>query len=203
MASPRKNTNEWKVDTEMVERLKQGDNLAYSELIARFKNQVAFIVRKMIRNPDDVDDLVMEIFGKVFKYIHSYKPEYSFKTWLFRIANNHSIDFIRKKSLQTTSLDSNPISDESDDSGLHSVIAGEHLSPEQIMESAQRHEYVRQAISQLKPLYKDLIKLRYFEEKSYEEITEELGIPMGTVKARLYRAKDLLETILGKNPSVD
>lgn len=185
----------------MVERLKNGDNKAYSELIARFKNQVTFIVRKMIRNQDDVDDLVMEVFGKVFRYIDSYKPEYPFKTWLYRIANNHSIDFIRKKSLLTSSLDNSPISSDDHDSGLYTIIDGNHLSPEEILESAQRHEYVRLAISQLKPLYKDLIRLRYFEEKSYDEISEELDIPMGTVKARLFRAKDLLESILGRNPA--
>jgi RNA polymerase sigma-70 factor (ECF subfamily) len=147
---------------------------------------------KMVNNSSDAEDLTIEAFGKAFKNIQQYTPNYAFSTWLFKIATNNCIDFIRKKKTTTVSLDQN---DEDTEKAPQDLMAPV-LDPEESMIKNQKKVMMREIVSKLKPRYRKLIELRYFQEFSYEEIAEELELPIGTVKAQLFRARELLFNIL-------
>jgi RNA polymerase sigma-70 factor (ECF subfamily) len=150
---------------------------------------------KMTNNPQDADDLTIEAFGKAFKNLRQYTPQYAFSTWLFKIASNNCIDFIRKKRMnESISLSLNEISEEGDD--LSDLLPATSRTPEEDIIRQQKIQVLRQIIDRLKPTYKKLIELRYYEEKSYEEISIELDLPIGTVKAKLFRAREFLYHVL-------
>ena len=125
----------------------------------------------------------------------TYTPQFAFSTWLFKIASNHCIDFLRKKRIKAISIHQAGRGDDGDEYEI--PIKDNQLNPEQQMQRNQSISNVRAVVDQLKPRYKRMIELRYFEEKSYEEIAEEMKLPLGTVKAQLFRAKDLLQGLLG------
>jgi RNA polymerase sigma-70 factor (ECF subfamily) len=149
---------------------------------------------KMVNNPYDAEDLTIEAFGKAFRNIESYTPRYAFSTWLFKIATNNCVDFIRKKQLAPTPLDH--LQDSMDNVTVN--IQSDLPDPEESLINHQKIEALKDIVSQLKPRYKSLIELRFYKEYSYEEISSELNLPIGTVKAQLYRAKTLLYNILIK-----
>jgi RNA polymerase sigma-70 factor (ECF subfamily) len=148
----------------------------------------------MTNDPVEADDLTIEAFGKAFRSLHLYTPTHAFSTWLFSIASNNCIDFIRKKRLQTISI--NNVCSELEDGQNDLPIASSNPTPEEEFITTQRVKIMHEVVQMLKPRYRRLVELRYFEEMSYEEISEELGLPLGTVKAQLYRARDLLYNIL-------
>lgn len=177
-------------DLELVNCALAGDQSAYATLMQAYRDNIYYLMMKMIKNPDDADDLTIEAFGKAFKRLASFNPEYAFSTWLFRIASNNAIDFMRKrKKSATLSLDAN--FDDEESSGSFDIKSGE-LNPEQELMKTQRIDQMRQFVSLLKPKYKVLVELRYLKEYSYEEIAEHLQLPLGTVKAQLFRARELL-----------
>lgn len=180
-----------KKDFLLVERaIKHEDQKAYAELMKRYRKSVFHLVLKMVRNPDEAEDLTIEAFAKAFKGLHKFNPEFTFSTWLFRIATNNCIDYIRKKRIQTTSID-NPLKDNDGDD--YSLDVKDHaLNPQDETIKQQKIEIMRTIVTKLPPKYQVLIKMRYFQELSYEEIAEELDFPLGTVKAQLHRAKELL-----------
>lgn len=181
-------------DLELVAKAKEGDQNAFSKLMARYRDSIFFMVLKMVHNRDDAEDLTIEAFGKAFNNIGNYSADFAFSTWLFKIATNNSIDFIRKKRLQTTSLDQ---TSKTDDGETTPISVQDHApDPEQSVIKEQRAQKIRDAIEQLSPKYRSLIELRYLDELSYEEIAEKLDLPLGTVKAQLFRAKDMLYNIL-------
>ncbi|MFN8287944.1 MAG: sigma-70 family RNA polymerase sigma factor [Chitinophagales bacterium] len=181
-------------DLELVAKAKSGDQVSFSKLMDRYRDSIYFMVLKMVHNRDDAEDLTIEAFGKAFNNISNYSADFAFSTWLFKIATNNSIDFIRKKRLQTTSLDQKTQTDEGE---ITPIAVKDHApDPEESMVKEQRAQKIRAAIEQLSPKYKTLIELRYLDELSYEEIAEKLDIPLGTVKAQLFRAKDMLYNIL-------
>ncbi len=181
-------------DLELVAKAKTGDQVSFSKLMDRYRDSIYFMVLKMVHNRDDAEDLTIEAFGKAFNNISNYSADFAFSTWLFKIATNNSIDFIRKKRLQTTSLDQKTQTDEGE---ITPIAVKDHApDPEESMVKEQRAQKIRAAIEQLSPKYKTLIELRYLDELSYEEIAEKLDIPLGTVKAQLFRAKDMLYNIL-------
>jgi len=150
---------------------------------------------KMTNNPLDADDLTIEAFGKAFKNLRQYTPDYAFSTWLFKIATNNCIDFIRRKKMnEAISLSLNEISEEGDD--ISDLLPATSRTPEEDIIRAQKIEMLRGIIDKLKPTYKKLIELRYYEEKSYEEICQEMDLPLGTVKAKLFRAREFLYHVL-------
>ena len=178
-------------DFRLVKRaLEKGDQQAYAELMDKYKESIYYMMLKMVQNADDADDLTIEAFGKAFKRLDQYAPSFAFSTWLFRIATNNCIDFIRKRKLQTMSIDKTY----DDEEGEQSMISLESkgLNPEQTFINEQKIKMMRKVVDQLKPRYKNLVVLRYFEELSYEEISEELNLPLGTVKAQLFRAREFL-----------
>jgi len=171
-----------------------GDQKAYASLMHNYKDSLYFMLLKMTNNPDDADDLTIEAFGKAFKKLEQYTPDYAFSTWLFKIASNNCIDFIRKKKKKTFSL--NMRSDDENSHELGDSIPSETLDPEERIIKTQKIEMMRDVVEKLKPHYRTLIELRYFKEYSYEEISKELDLPLGTVKAQLYRAREFLSNIM-------
>jgi RNA polymerase sigma factor (sigma-70 family) len=166
----------------------RGDEKAYSELTQKYQKPLYFHVRKMIRNPDFAEDLVQDIFLKAFKSLKNYKNDYAFSTWLYRIATNHTIDYLRKKKLETLSIHA----DDSDDTHATIQLADEDSFTDEPMIRRERKNKVHEAIDQLPEKYREVILKRHIEEKSYQEIAEEMDIPLGTVKAHIFRARELL-----------
>lgn len=174
--------------------VENGDQKAYAELMARYKDSIYFMLLKMVNNRDDADDLTIEAFGKAFKNIRQYTPDYAFSTWLFKIATNNCIDFIRKKRKMTFSLDRGIETDEGGEITMD--VRSNTPDPEEHMMKKQKVMMMRDVVERLKPRYKKLVELRYFQEKSYEEIAIELDLPLGTVKAQLFRAREFLYQIM-------
>jgi RNA polymerase sigma factor (sigma-70 family) len=166
------------------------DQQAYATLMKRYKKAVYFMILKMIRDADDAEDLTMEAFAKAFRNLERFKKDYTFSTWLFRIATNNAIDFIRKKKLKTMSLN-NSLSDDSGNAVNIDVEDGDNNPQDEFIRS-QRIEMVRIFVDKLPAKYRKLVQLRYFDELSYEEIAVELDKPLGTVKAQLHRSRELL-----------
>lgn len=183
-------------DYELVLLARQGDQKAYAELLKKYRNSVYFMVLKMVRNHDDAEDLTFEAFGKAFKNLDSYVPTNAFNTWLFKIATNNAIDFIRSNKLKNNvSLDKTDIDNESF-SLANSTFIADNNDPEEEMMKFQKNNLMRKIVDQLPVDYKEIIKLRYFDEKSYLEISNDLCLPLGTVKARLFRSRELLLGII-------
>ena len=172
----------------------QGDQRAYADLMRMYKEPIYLMLLKMTNNPTDADDLTIEAFGKAFSSLHLYTPTHAFSTWLFSIATNNCVDFIRKKKLQTVYLDD--MRTRVADDAYEYPIPSDADNPEQAIIEEQRVQMLRDVVKQLKPRYRQLVELRYFEELSYEEIAERLHLPLGTVKVQLFRARDLLHNIL-------
>ncbi|MBS0011259.1 MAG: sigma-70 family RNA polymerase sigma factor [Bacteroidales bacterium] len=185
-------------DLRLVNRAVEGDEKAFAELMNRYRDSIYYMLLKMVNNPSDADDLTIEAFGKAFKSIHLYTPSYAFSTWLFRIATNNCIDFIRKKKSAPTAIESQQ--DEQDDPA--SNLQSDSPGPEEEMMQKQKIKHLTNVVSQLKPKYRQLIELRYYKEYSYEEIANELNLPLGTVKAQIFRAKELLYNILNKTDNI-
>jgi len=172
----------------------EGNQKAYADLMNNYKDSIYFMLLKMTNNTDDADDLTIEAFGKAFKKLHQYTPDYAFSTWLFKIASNNCIDFIRKKKKLTLSIDRTFENQEG--SEMAQNIPAGVLDPEENFIKKQKVKLMREIVERLKPRYKSLIEMRYFQELSYEEIAEELKLPLGTVKAQLFRAREFLYNIL-------
>ena len=184
-------------DVELVNAAKSGDQSAYTAIMVRYREPIYYLVLKMIRNESDAEDISIEAFEKAFKKLEQYTPEYAFSTWLFRIATNHCIDFIRKKKLKTTSIDK--VIDDGEGEGMKIQIEGTSKDPEEKYIEQQKIELMREYVDKLEEPYKTLVTLRYFKEWSYEEIVNELGVPLGTVKAQLFRSRALLSDLMRKS----
>jgi RNA polymerase sigma factor (sigma-70 family) len=181
-----------KGDLLLVEQAKKGSEKAFASLMNRYRDSIYFMLLKMANNPSDAEDLTIEAFGKAFRSLDSYTPKFAFSTWLFKIATNNCVDFIRKKKLSPALFDHSQ-------ENLDNVtvnIQSDLPDPEESLINHQKIAALKDIINQLKPRYKALIELRYYKEYSYEEISSELKLPIGTVKAQLYRAKTLLYNIL-------
>ncbi len=183
------------IDYELVCRARENnDERAYAELMGKYRDSIFFMMLKMVKNSDDADDLTIEAFGKAFNRIHQYTPNYAFSTWLFRIATNNCIDFIRKNRMTTLSLDKN--FDDGEGGEISVEVRSDALDPEEKFERKQKIRIMRDIVAKLKPRYKELVVLRYFREYSYEEIAEETDLPLGTVKAQLFRAREQLYKLM-------
>jgi len=166
------------------------DEKAFAKLLQRYKRPVYHMILKMVRNVDDAEDLTIESFAKAFRSLHRFKKDYTFSTWLFRIATNNTIDFIRKKKLNTLSIDNTFTDDEGQSVSID--VEDENLNPQDETIKKQKVELMQFFVEKLPPKYQKLVRLRYFNELSYEEIAEELEAPLGTVKAQLHRARELM-----------
>jgi RNA polymerase sigma-70 factor (ECF subfamily) len=185
-----------KQDLELVELARMGKQSAYADLMDRYRDSIYYMMLKMVRNADDADDLTIEAFGKAFSRLDQYSPSFAFSTWLYKIASNNSIDFIRKKRIQVTSMDSGYMND--DGERIQVDAKASSMNPEESIIHGQKVIHMRMLVSKLKPRYRVLVEKRYFDELSYEEIAEELQLPLGTVKAQLFRARDFLANMMEK-----
>ena len=180
----------------LVEAAKKGEQSAYAELMDRYRESIYYMMLKMVKNADDAEDLTLEAFGKAFNRIDQYSPSFAFSTWLFKIASNNCIDFIRKKRVQVLSMDSGI---QTSNGGTMRIDAKANVNnPEESLIYDQKVLHMRLLVSKLKPRYRELVEKRYFEELSYEEIAVELNLPLGTVKAQLFRARDFLANMMEK-----
>jgi RNA polymerase sigma-70 factor (ECF subfamily) len=177
-------------DKALIESALGGNQGAYKELMERHRSAIYHIVLKIVRDREAVEDLVQETFMKAFASLATYRSEYKFSTWLYRIAANAAIDYLRKKRLKTLSLDA-PVHG-SDDMGSID-IPDYSYSPEKEIEEREKRISINDAIDSLPEKYRLVIVYRHKDDKSYEEIAEALDIPIGTVKARIFRARELLK----------
>ena len=177
-------------DLELIRQaVEQNNQQAYAELMQLYKDTIFYMLLRMTGNHEDAEDLTIETFGKAFTNIRQYNGSYAFSTWLFRIASNNGIDYMRKKKKNVLNQEVNEDIDDPDDK-FNFVI--DLINPEEKFIKSQKAEVVRQVVETLKPRYRRLILMRYFDERSYEEIAEELDLPLGTVKAQLFRAREFL-----------
>lgn len=192
-----------KTDQELVQEALLGNQSAYTNLLNRHKGPLNFTLLKMVHSPEDSEDLTMVAFTKAFERLHEYNPEYNFSTWLFNIGINGTIDFIRglkrRETLikNTFSMDARAKTEEGEPISVG--IKSKLLTPEEIILQEEKYSNLRRAVKNLRPTYKNLLELYYFEEMSYKEIAHELNKPSGSVKAQLYRAKEELRFLLDTN----
>ncbi|MBK7669607.1 MAG: sigma-70 family RNA polymerase sigma factor [Sphingobacteriaceae bacterium] len=180
--------------------LNNGDQKAYAELLHRYRESVYFMMLKMVNNKDDADDLTIEAFGRAFKRLSQYTPNFAFSTWLFKIASNNAIDHLRKKKQgESYSLDTKYVNDEGQQ--LSQTIKSGTLDPEEHFMKKQKIEMLNEVVDKLKPKYKELVVMFYYQEMSHEEISQKLNLPIGTIKAQLFSAREFLYNILKNKES--
>lgn len=182
-------TDKAQQDYALVEAALRGEEKAFARLLSKYKDAIYYMLLKMVNNKSDAEDLTIEAFGKAFKNLHQYSPHYAFSTWLFKIASNNCIDFLRKRKGVLISIENNQEGNENDPPVKLKSIDPD---PEQKMIRIQKAILLRRIVRRLKPRYRMLVELRYFREYSYEEIAKELKLPLGTVKAQLFRAREML-----------
>lgn len=182
-------------DLKLIRRaLENGDTTAYNELLKLYRDPLYFMLYEKVNDKELAKDLTIESLGKAFNKLHLYTPIYTFSTWLFTVARNHCIDYLRKNKLSTISIDKIILNSDGKASSLD--LKSSDLNPEQKLEKKQRIAMLRQVVDSLKPNYRTLVKLRYFKEMTYDEIANELKLPIGTVKAQLHRSREQLFKIM-------
>ncbi len=187
-------TEKAKQDYHLVDRALNGrDQQAYAELMNRYREPVYFMVLRMTGSPADAEDLTIEAFGKAFKNLENYSSKFAFSTWLFRIASNNCIDYLRKRSRSDIFDD-----DLGDVSDYHRQnLLSQDSTPEEELLRKELLGKIRVVVDKLKPHYRKLVELRYYKEYSYEEIATQLELPLGTVKAQLFRAREFMQNLMG------
>ncbi|MEM9996570.1 MAG: sigma-70 family RNA polymerase sigma factor [Bacteroidota bacterium] len=180
-------------DRALVTQALGGDQRAYETLVGKYQGALRRHVGRMVRNQREVEDLVQEAFIKAFSSLASYSPSFAFSTWLYKIATNHTIDYLRKKKLPTFSIDK-PI--QAKDGEVRYELPDQTYRPDQHVVQDQRRELIEAAIEQLPEKYHRVIVMRHQQELSYEEIAEALDLPLGTVKAHIFRARAQLYKFL-------
>ena len=179
----------------LIQTALSGDQKAYSELMTLYWNSIEKIFSLKLASKEDVEDLTIATFSKAFDNLGSYDDAFAFSTWIQTIANNTLIDFFRKKDQKTISLDK-----QKEDEGTNNIdVVDCSLDPENHLIRKQKNKHITFMVHRLKPHYRELIILRYLEEMSYVEISQKLNMPLGSVKAKLFRARDLLMQILKNN----
>lgn len=184
-------------DQEVVRHAVQGREAAYRELVRRYQRPVFSLIYRMVRDRELAEDLAQETFIKVLNAIESYRPEYRFSSWIFKIANNAAIDHIRRRSLNTLSLDGAPNAADAQAIEATTLQIGDP-GESQLDEVTSRElgSQIEAAIGQLRPEYRSCIILRHVEGRSYEEIAGMLDLPLGTVKTYIHRARNELRILL-------
>jgi len=176
--------------------IESGNQRAYAQLLDNYRESLYMLMLKMVNDPHDAEDLTIEAFGKAFRNLSKYTADYAFSTWLFKIAANNCLNFMRKKNVNLFRIDRDYVS--SVDSKYYFELDDKEPNPEERLFDKEKISQIREIVNTLKPRYRTMIELRYFEELSYEEIAKELNVPIGTVKAMLYRAKSMLQAIIKK-----
>lgn len=184
-------------DIYLVKQVLAGDDEAFARLVDFYKHRIYRTIYQKIANKGDVEDLAQEVFIKIYKYLKRFDQTRKFSTWIYTIAGNHLIDYLRKKRLQSVSLDA-PLFPTDGDKEIYLEIHDDESNPEQYLERTIEQKRIYQAIDDLPEQYSLMIKLRHIKEYTYEEIANILDLPIGTVKSRIYRARSELKKILLK-----
>lgn len=175
--------------------LDHNDQQAYAELMRLYRDSIYFMLIKIVKNSDDAEDLTLETFGKAFRYLDKYTPRYAFSTWLYRIAVNNSIDYIRHKNNSPQYIDDDLYTGSAEQLIDRAQILSSPTPEEEVMVK-QRMQLLRNAVTQLPEKYRKVVELRYYDELSYEEISETLNISLSNVKIQLLRAKNMLSQLM-------
>jgi len=189
------NQNNKERDSLLVKKAIKGSQKAYSELMSLYWSRIEKFFSLKLAGKEDVEDLAIATFSKAFDKLESFNDSFAFSTWIQTIANNTLIDFYRKKEQKTVSIDEDKEDEESP--GLDIIDGG--LDPEDNLIQKQKNKHIASLVHRLKPHYRELIIMRYLDELSYDEIANKLDMPLGSVKAKLFRARDLLLDILKPN----
>jgi RNA polymerase sigma-70 factor (ECF subfamily) len=184
-------------DHDLVALARSGSEKAYRELLDRYQRPVFSLIYRMVRDREQAEDLAQETFVKVFNHIESFDPKYKFSSWIFKIASNLTIDALRRKELKTVSLDGSRNAETPDEiDATRITVESRDENPEEFLEAKELGQEIEQAIGELRPEYRTAILLRHVEGRPYEEISEIMGIPLGTVKTYIHRARgELRETL--------
>jgi RNA polymerase sigma-70 factor (ECF subfamily) len=184
-------------DADVVALAKEGRDAAFRELVRRYERPVFSLVYRVVRDRDTAEDLAQDTFVKVLNHIDRYRPEFKFSSWLFKIANNVAIDHLRRRTVDTVSLEGSRYATTTDQVEATSVrVAASQESPLEELESRELGSAIERAIAGLRPEYRACILLRHVEDRSYEEIAAMLDIPLGTVKTYIHRARHELREAL-------
>ena len=184
-----------KRDSLLVQNAMAGDQKAYSDLMSLYWTSIEKTLSLKLVSREDVEDLTIATFSKAFDKLDSYNDSFAFSTWIQTIASNTLIDFFRKKDQKTISIDQQKEDDE-----INNIdVVDNSLNPENHLIRVQKNKHITGIVHRLKPHYRELIILRYLDEMSYVEISKKLNIPLGSVKAKLFRARDLLMHKLKNN----
>jgi RNA polymerase sigma-70 factor (ECF subfamily) len=179
-----------KEDAGLIAGALNGNQDAFKRLRQKYHDPVFRLIYRMLHDKQDVEDLVQEAFIKAFQSLASFNHEYAFSTWLFKIASNNCIDFIRRKKLHTFSIDK-PVESTDGDYSIE-IMDDSNSEPDREMIAKQRKKLIEDAINKLPEKYRLVIQLRHVEEKDYQEISDMLDLPLGTVKAHIFRAREIL-----------
>jgi RNA polymerase sigma-70 factor, ECF subfamily len=184
-------------DQDLIVLAQKGSEKAYRELLDRYQRPVFSLVYRMVRDREQAEDLAQETFIKVFNHLDSYNPKYKFSSWIFKIASNLAIDTLRKKELDTVSLDgSRNASTAEEVDATRITVQSRDENPEELLEARQLGAEIEHAIGGLRAEYRTAILLRHVEGRPYEEIAEIMEIPLGTVKTYIHRARSELRESL-------
>ena len=176
-------------DSATIREALAGREAAYDKLMRKYHDAIYNLIYRMMRNKGEVEDLTQEAFIKAFSSLRSFNEEYAFSTWLYKIATNNCIDYIRKKKLETFSIDKPIVSK---DSEVTFEVPDTTYQPDKALIAQQRKELIEEAIKSLPEKYRRVIMLRHHQDKNYEEIAKILKVPIGTVKAHIFRAREML-----------
>lgn len=179
-------------DLAIIEEILNGNKNLFSVLQKKYSKLIKTLIRKMIKDEDDVEDLVQETFIKAYKSLDRFQSNYTFSSWIYKIASNSCIDFLRKKRLNIVSLDQPFTNKNDDDDNIHYEIEDNSYQPDIEFINNERKNALIDSIENLPEKYKIIIKMRHEEELDYNEIAEKLNLPLGTVKVHLFRARKLL-----------
>ena len=184
-------------DRELAALAVDGRQAAFRELLDRYERPVFSLVYRMVRDRALAEDLAQEAFVRAFNAIDSYKPSYKFSSWIFKIANNHTIDHLRKRKLDTVSIHGSPHARNQEEAeNTRVVLEASGENPEEYVESMELGSQIEQAIGELRPEYRTAVLLRHVEGRSYDEIAEIMELPLGTVKTYLHRGRGELRELL-------
>lgn len=185
-------------DKELADLAADGREAAFAELLSRYERPIFSLVYRMVRDRTLAEDLSQEAFIRAFNAIGSYNPSFKFSSWIFKIANNHTIDHLRKKQLDTISIHGSPhATSAQEQENTRLVVQSGDESPAEYVEHRELGSQIEQAIGQLRPEYRSAILLRHVEGYAYDEIAEIMDLPLGTVKTYLHRARRELKELLG------
>jgi len=184
-------------DRELAQLAARGREMAFRELLNRYERPIFSLVFRMVRDRTLAEDLAQEAFIRAFNAIDTYKPGFKFSSWIFKIANNHTIDYLRKRKLETVSIDGSPHArNPEEEAQTRLVVASHEEAPDRYVEAKELGGQIEEAIGRLRPEYRTAVLLRHVEGHTYEEIADIMDLPLGTVKTYLHRARGELKELL-------